>query len=70
MVNISIAEVFNFKKETTSKVRTCFYEETERGNKNLWEALSLFRETHWDIRADMQYLAGGYCKGKREESKA
>lgn len=70
VLNIPTAEVFNFKKETTSKVRSCFYEETERGNKNLWEALSLFRETHWDIRTDMKCLAGGNCKGKREESKA
>lgn len=44
VVNISTAEVFNFKKEATSKVGTCFHEETERGYKNLWEGLSLFRD--------------------------
>lgn len=51
-------------------MRTCFYVETERDNKKLWEGLSLFRETHWDIRTDVKCLAGIYCKGKREESKA
>lgn len=44
---IPIAEVFNFRKETTSKVRS-FFTKKLKGVTNrvkyLWEELSLFRE--------------------------